>query len=126
VIGDTKKAKKLYKEAIRRTEFTLGSYNMLLSIYLSEFTLNSRQLQGDSQRVRQKLHNLDVQFDHFLKYDQKIPRQKERVFNHLKDRESGAYLHRMQSKEVFVVEINKVYRQPVNDPCFHKLNDPVE
>lgn len=83
---------------------------MLLSIYLSEFTLNSRQLVSDSQLVRQKLHNLDVQFDHFLKYDQKIPRQKERVFNHLKDRESGAYMHRMQSKEVFVVEINKVYR----------------
>jgi len=29
-------------------------------------------------------------------------------------------------KEVFVVEINKVYRAPSNDPFFTKMNEPVE
>lgn len=44
----------------------------------------------------------------------------------MKDRESGAYMLRMQSKEVFVVEINKVYRQPSNDPFFTRMNETVE
>lgn len=35
-------------------------------------------------------------------------------------------MHRMQPKEVFVVEINKVYRAPSNDPYFHKMSEPVE
>ena len=36
VLEDFSKAKKLYKEALRRTEFTKGCYNMLVSIYLIE------------------------------------------------------------------------------------------
>lgn len=35
-------------------------------------------------------------------------------------------MHRLQQKEVFVVEINKVYRAPSNDPFFTKMNEPVE
>jgi hypothetical protein len=40
VVGDFKKAKKLYKEGLKRTEYPIGCYNMLLSIYLHEFTLS--------------------------------------------------------------------------------------
>ena len=36
VLADFSKAKKLYKEALKRTEFTKGCYNMLTSIYLVE------------------------------------------------------------------------------------------
>ena len=36
VLEDFSKAKKLYKEALRRAEFTKGCYNMLVSIYLVE------------------------------------------------------------------------------------------
>ena len=39
IINDHKRAKRLYKEALKRTEFTKGSYNMLVSIYLSESVL---------------------------------------------------------------------------------------
>lgn len=35
-------------------------------------------------------------------------------------------MQRMQIKEVLVLEINKVYRQPLNDPLFKKMNDNVE
>lgn len=35
VSGDFEKAEELYKEALRRAEFTLGCYNMIVSIYLS-------------------------------------------------------------------------------------------
>ena len=59
VVGDFKKAKKLYKEALRRTEFTIGCFNMLLSIYLHDVTLNQKQLQDDFQRMRTKLKNLE-------------------------------------------------------------------
>jgi hypothetical protein len=38
VKGDVKMAKKLYKEAIRRTEHPIGCYNMLLSIYMNQYT----------------------------------------------------------------------------------------
>jgi len=69
-LGDFKKAKKLYKEGLRRTEFPIGCYNMLLSIYLHDFTLStSSSHQGDCQRLRMKINNLDNQFDHFLKHD---------------------------------------------------------
>ena len=34
VLNDYSKAKKLYKEALVRTEFTKGCYSMLTSIYL--------------------------------------------------------------------------------------------
>lgn len=34
------------------------------------------------------------------------------MFEFLKDRETGAYMQRRQPKEVFVIEINKVYRAP--------------
>lgn len=60
VVGDFKKAKKLYKEALRRCEFALGCFNMLLSIYLHDFTLNQKSLLGDFIRIRKKLNNLDV------------------------------------------------------------------
>ena len=36
VLHDFSKAKKLYKEALKRTEYTKGCYNMLTSIYLVE------------------------------------------------------------------------------------------
>ena len=36
VLGDLSKAKKLYKEALKRTEYTRGCYNMMTSIYLVE------------------------------------------------------------------------------------------
>jgi len=65
VIGDFKKAKKLYKHALRRTEFPNGCYNMLLAIYLHDITFNCKS-QGDYIRVKQKLQKLDDQFDHFF------------------------------------------------------------
>ena len=52
---DYKKAKKLYKEAIKRTEFTLGCFNMLLAIYLFEFSFGSKDL----AKVREKIQALD-------------------------------------------------------------------
>lgn len=61
--------------------------------------------------MRQKLAKLDSEFDHFLKYDTKKPRQRQRVLDFLKERESGQYLRQIQ-KEVFIMEINKVYRVP--------------
>jgi len=36
VLNDLSKAKKLYKEALKRTEYTKGCYNMMTSIYLVE------------------------------------------------------------------------------------------
>lgn len=36
VFNDFSKAKKLYKEALKRTEFTKGCYSMLASIYIVE------------------------------------------------------------------------------------------
>lgn len=56
VMNDLKKAKKLYKEAMRRTEFTLGSFNMLLAIYLHEFTFGNQ----DITKVRQKISALET------------------------------------------------------------------
>ena len=37
ILGDLSKAKKLYKEALKRTEYTRGCIHMLTSIYLIEF-----------------------------------------------------------------------------------------
>lgn len=40
VLEDLKTAKKLYKEALRRSEFTKGCYQMMMSIYLNKYTYN--------------------------------------------------------------------------------------
>ena len=41
VLEDYTKAKKLYKEALKRTEYTRGCVNMLASIYLVEAQSNA-------------------------------------------------------------------------------------
>lgn len=60
VKGDTKIAKRLYREAIRRSEHPVGCYNMMLSIYIKDYT-NSKQ--GDRlERLHGKVLKLDNQF----------------------------------------------------------------
>lgn len=61
VAEDFKKAKKLYKEALRRAEFTRGSFNMLLSIFLCECTAHSQPHQPvvpDYGKLSEKLARL--------------------------------------------------------------------
>jgi len=60
VKGDTKIAKRLYREAIRRSEYPVGCYNMMLSIYIKDYT-NSKQ--GDRLKIlHRKVQKLDTQF----------------------------------------------------------------
>jgi hypothetical protein len=55
IVADLKKAKKLYKSALARSECSKGSYQMLCSIYIK---LNL-QNQLSVQKLEQKLNKLD-------------------------------------------------------------------
>ena len=44
VLNDFSRAKRLYKEALKRTEFAKGTYNMLVSIYLAESVIQKWKL----------------------------------------------------------------------------------
>ena len=70
MLGDFSKAKKLYKEALKRTEFTKGCYNMLVSIYLIESQYSNGQT--DLGLLEMKLQSLEEKFGHFLRYESTI------------------------------------------------------
>ena len=57
IVGDLKKAKQYYKEALERSECPKGAYQMLCSIYI-EFYLRDVN-QQTLQKLQQKLANLD-------------------------------------------------------------------
>jgi hypothetical protein len=69
-----------------------------------------------------KVNKLEQTFGHFLKYEQSIQRQRERINQHIAYLVSGAALLRTLPKEVLVCEINKLY----HSPNFLKLADPCE
>lgn len=66
VLEDYTKAKKLYKEALKRTEFTKGCYSMLASIYVVESIQSSFESaaarllhEGNGQRQPEVTYDLN-------------------------------------------------------------------
>jgi hypothetical protein len=60
-------AEKLYKEAIRRAEFTKGCYNMLVSIYLQKSNFGA-----NINLFTTKMEQMEQEHGHFFQYDSKI------------------------------------------------------
>lgn len=94
VLNDFSRAKKLYKEALRRAEFTKGSYNMLVSIYLAESVQQSFKVaQGvqsspetqsvDLSYLESKLNSLENKYGHFLRYEKSLTDLKSRLMRDL-------------------------------------------
>ena len=74
---DLRLAKKLYKEALRRAEFTKGCFQMLMSIYLQQYSYQKSRV--DYEGYQRKAAKLEATFGHFLKYEQSIQRQRDRI-----------------------------------------------
>ena len=92
VLNDLSKAKKLYKEALKRTEYTKGCYNMMTSIYLVESMQQSwmankdgagggprDSLSIDLAYLEAKLESLESKYGHFLRYEKSLVGQKDRL-----------------------------------------------
>jgi hypothetical protein len=74
MLGDLDKAEHLYKDALRRAEFTMGCYNMLIAIYLKQTDFGAK-----FDLLCQKMQTLEQEFGHFFAYDSEIFNQSARV-----------------------------------------------
>ena len=90
VLFDFKKAKKLYKEALKRTEFTKGCYNMLTSIYMVESIQQNCTGSADGQSIdigylEAKLAALDNKYGHFLGYEKALTGVRDRIMQQVRE-----------------------------------------
>lgn len=65
--NDLTKAESLYKDALRRSEFTKGCYNMLIAIYLRQTDFGQ-----DLNLLFSQMQALEAEFGHFFAYDKDI------------------------------------------------------
>lgn len=65
--GDLDRAEGLYKDAIRRSEFSRGCFNMLVALYLKQTNFGM-----DRALLEQKFQALNSEFSHFFAYDKKV------------------------------------------------------
>ena len=83
ILQDFSKAKKLYKEALKRTEFTRGCYNMLVSIYLVESQYSNGQT--DLKLLEKKLLSLEEKFGHFLRYELSLLKMRDKLMQTMRE-----------------------------------------
>lgn len=116
MLGDLDKAERLYRDALRRSEYTMGCYNMLIAIYLSQTEFGQQ-----FDLLCQKMQALEQEFGHFFAYDPEVFSQSVRVSDALQFQFTQVNMLKA-AKDLMVLDISKIFRFSSTA----KMNDQAE
>jgi hypothetical protein len=108
VKGNIKIAKRLYKEAIRRSEHPVGCFNMMLSIYIKDYTNNKQE--GRLEKLQRKVQKLESSFQIVFRNNKQIHESRNRVYAFMKNQLQKD--PNSTEKNIIVLEIESEYKTP--------------